>query len=114
MTAFSFNSYEDYQKSKSSKEAWFKNRKKEINDKTFQKEYYGMPIDKVSDSLRVEGMHKKILRLEDRINSYSLAKTALEADNIDLKKMNKELIEENQELRIKVEKIRSRFDILDL
>lgn len=84
-----------------------------FNRGKFDEEYLGIPVT-VSDGLKVEEVHKKIIRLQDRINGYALAKMALEADNIDLKKLNEELIKENQELRIEVDKIRSRFDILDL
>lgn len=128
----SFNSYETYIKSKRSQIMWEKNRQKEgnvkrsyedlkeliertsdIGDERFRKEYMCDHVE-VSDGLKVEEMHKRILRQMDQISAYALAKTALQADNDDLRKQNDELIEENQKLRIENDKIYSRFDVLDL
>jgi hypothetical protein len=128
-----YNSYETYIKSKRSQIMWEKkrqeeidmnrdwvdpleelmNRTSEIGDERFRKEYTCDHVE-VSDGLRVEEMHKRILRQMDQISAYALANTALQADNIDLRKQNEELIEENQKLRIENDKIYSRFDVLDL
>jgi len=100
---------------------------KMLDEEYFKKEYHGEPVG-ASDSLRLNEMHQVLLRLEDKIRADALAKEALIAENInlkttnkelieeniDLKTTNKELIEKNKELSIEVEKIRSRFDILDL
>jgi len=90
------------------------NRTFEIGEERFQKEFMNSPPIEVSDGLRLEEMHKKILRLQDRINEYAFEKTALEAYSIDLRKQNEELIKENQKLRIENDQIYSRFDVLDL
>jgi hypothetical protein len=130
---YSFNSYETYIKSKRSQIMWEKKRQEEIDmnrdwvdpleeimnrtsdigEERFRREYTNSPIE-VSDGLRVEEMHKRILRQMDQISAYALAKTALQADNDDLRKQNDELIKENQELRIENDQIYSRFDVLDL
>jgi hypothetical protein len=129
-----YNSYETYIKSKRSQIMWEKKRQEEIDmnrdwvdpleelmnrtsdigDERFKREFMSTPPIEVSDGLRVEEMHKRILRQMDQISAYALAKTALVADNDDLRKQNDELIKENQELRIENDQIYSRFDVLDL
>ncbi len=96
-------------------------RTQDIGEERFKREFMSTPPIEVSDGLRLDAMHKKILRLQDRVNEYAYAKTALEAYSIDLRKQNEELIKENQksaeeieELKIKLDKVYSRFDILDL
>jgi len=85
----------------------------DIGDERFKREYLNDPID-VCDGARLDEMHKKILRLEDRIGQYALAKTALEVDNAELRTENKMLLEENDVLKIELDKVHSRFEILDL
>ena len=84
----------------------------DIDDEQFKREYMRNYVE--VNELRLNDMFKQNLRLNDRIGEYALAKIALQADNKDLRKENEELIKENQELRIVVEKIHSRYDILDL
>jgi hypothetical protein len=97
------------------------NRTSEIGEERFQREFMSTPPIEVSDGLRLEEMHKKILRLNDRIARYALDKIALEVHRDDALKANdillvenKKLVEEIKELKIEIDKIYSRFDILDL
>lgn len=95
-------------------------RANEIGDERFKKEYLCDHVE-ISDGLRIEEMHKKILQLNDRVAKYALDKVALEVHRDDaieandiLLAENKKLVEEIKELKIEIDKIYSRFDILDL
>ena len=95
-------------------------RKDYYGKEEFEKKYYGDPVE-VSDSLRLNEMHKKIKELKDQIARGDIFLVMLENEKFEfqktvkkLKKDKKKLTKENKELQIEVDKIRSRFDILDL
>lgn len=60
------------------------------------------------------GLDSRIKRLNEIINNHAVKEKKLIEKNESLTKTVDALIEENQELKTKVEKIYSRFDILDL
>jgi hypothetical protein len=93
---------------------------RDIERERFNKRALGIPVT-VSDGIKLEEMRKKNIRLQDRINRYALEKVAsevlidesMQANNL-LMKANDELLEEIKELKIEVDKIYNRFEILDL
>ena len=98
----------------------------EMNEKLFGREdefdkrYRCNPLE-ISDRQRLEEIYKELIELYDQLKKYQFNEKLLSTENNALKitnekliKMNKELIEDNKILTIKVEKIYSRFEILDL
>lgn len=89
------------------------NRGGDIDEERYEREYLGIPVT-VSDGLRIEGMRKKIAWLEKANDKHIFEKEILEVENLDKTNRYEEILEENKMLKAEVEKIRSRFDILDL
>ena len=103
MAENSYNSYKTYIKSKKSQIMWEKNRQEERCDHV-----------EVSDGLKIEEMHKKIERLEKQVNSHIADNKILRADLVHARKMLNQTQELNKKLQVEVNKIHSRFNILDL
>ena len=96
-------------------------RTNEIEDERFRREYLNEPPTDVNDGARLNDMHRQILRLNERIGQYALQKTNLQIEIEELTKENEKAMAKNAELdkeilRLKEEldKVYSRFDILDL
>lgn len=89
------------------------NRSQDIDQERYNREHLGIPVT-VSDELKVEEMHKKNLQLQKKIDDLAFEKDILEVENKDKTKRYEELLEENRWLKAEVEKIHSRFSILDL
>jgi excinuclease UvrABC helicase subunit UvrB len=84
----------------------------DIEYERYRREYLCDPV--ISDELRLNEMHRKVEELHDQIGKLVHEKEILIVKNTDTKKINEELTEENRMLKIEVEKIHSRFEILDL
>ncbi len=83
------------------------------DEKRFREEYIGMPVT-VSDELRLDGMHKRIRELEDRNGLLHHENSVLKDDNKNLRENIHKIFLENKELLAELDKIHSRFEILDL
>ena len=95
-------------------------QREETERERFDKEYMGIPVT-VSDGLKLEEMHKRNKKLQDQINKQAIAMLKLETENINLQRISDSISEENlmirkenKKLTIEVEKIHSRYDILDM
>ncbi len=92
---------------------YWENQKRLMNEARYRQEYLGIPVS-IPEDARLSEMHHQILRLQDQVKKYAWEKEGLAVQICDLITENKKLITENEELKIEVEKIHSRFDILEL
>jgi len=89
-------------------------------NKKFKEEYETSPVDRklmeeiCGYRIEISRLNSKCFLLEKEMEKVSFENNQLTKINKELTKINKELIKKNELLQTEVDKIHSRFDILDL